>query len=80
MPKRSLSPNIEATEELEQRSSPSHSEPDERSTAQERRRYKFSEGCELATGLAGKLEEVQKLPITQEARTVNLLAKFNDFP
>ena len=80
MPKRSLSPNKETIEELEQRTSPSHSEPDERSSAQELRRHKFSEGGELATGLAGKLEEVQKIPIMPGARIVKLVTEFSDFP
>ena len=80
MPKKSLSPNKEATEEPEQRSSPSHSEPNDRPTVQERRRFIFREGCVLAAKLAEKLEEVQKIPIKRGARIVSLVAKFNDFP
>ena len=80
MPKKSISPTEEIEEEPEQMSSPLHSEPDTGAATQERRRYKFSEGCEMAAELSDKLEEVKNIPITHEPRIVNLVAKFSDFP
>ena len=61
MPKRSHSPTKEVEEEPKEMSTPPHSEPESGSATQERRRYKFSEGCEMAAEMADKLEKVQNI-------------------
>ena len=70
-----------AEKEPEQRSSPPPpSDLEDRDASAQQQRYSFSEGCEMATDLAIKLEEVQNLPIMKKPRIVNLVAKFSNFP
>ena len=66
--------------EMQIESSPSPSDGTQGTGAQGQRRYKFSERCEIAADLANKLEKVQRLPIVKDARLVDLVAKFQDFP
>ena len=78
MPKKN--PNAEMEDELEQMASPPRSEPSSEGQTIARKRYQFSEGCEMASELAAKLAIVQKLPIKRELRMLDLVSKFNDFP
>ena len=78
MPKKNT--NQEMEDELEQMTSPPRSEASSGGPTITRKRYQFSEGCEMVAELAAKLEMVQKLPIKREQRILDLVAKFNDFP
>ena len=77
-----MNPNteMEVGDEQDQMTSPPRSEPSTESRTRARQRYKFSEGCEMASELAAKLEIVQKIPIKRKPGIVDLVAKFNDSP
>ena len=80
MPKKNPNPEMEPEDDIEHMTSVPRSEPSSEGRTTAGQRYKFSEGCEMASELVAKLERVQKIPITREPRMVDLLAKFNDFP
>ena len=60
--------------------SPSQSDDDHEAVAQDVQRHKFTEECEIEAGMANKLEEALKIPISKSARILDVVARFKDFP